>query len=204
MRRILPWLSIALLAACAETSAPAGDDAAGAMIIDSEAAAFAEGEGSVTSTATAAPPRPTGATAGDTDRPEQNAVATGKSESAASLPLQRGFYVTEGTACGQASNATLMLVRKRGINTSRVPCDFKKIEKTGPNSYRVTESCSEGGAAWGTEEQISTSVSTYEILNDTGFTVKSDGGWESSARYCPQPSLPEPWRNNDITDLIND
>src|SRR3546814_8733928 len=80
---------------------------------------------------------------------------------------------------------------------------FKSIEKTGANSYRVTETCSEGGAAWGTEEHISTNVSTYEIPNNTSFTTKSDSGWESSARYCPQSSLPEPWRNNDIADLIN-
>lgn len=34
------------------------------------------------------------------------------------------------------------------------------------------------------------------------FTFTSEYGWEGSARHCPQSSLPEPWRDNDISDLI--
>lgn len=202
MRRTALLLSIGLLAACSETSTSSGSEAA-AVTNESDAVASAEseGDGNAASVATSLPV--SGEAAGDTAGAEPQQASAPKGETVASLPLQRGFYVADGTSCGQASNATLMLVRKSGINTSRVPCDFKSIEKTGANSYRVTETCSEGGAAWGTEEQISTNVSTYEIPNNTRFTSKSDSGWESSARYCPQSSLPEPWRNNDIADLIN-
>src|SRR3546814_612119 len=202
MRRVSLLLSIGLLAACGETSAPSGSEAAAATN-ENEAVASAEGKGDG-ETVPVAPPVPVGGEAADdTAGAEPQQAAAPKGEAGSSLPLQRGFYVADGTSCGQASNATLMLVRKSGINTSRVPCDFKSIEKTGANSYRVTETCSEGGAAWGTEEHISTNVSTYEIPNNTSFTTKSYSGWESSARYCPQSSLPEPWRNNDIADLIN-
>lgn len=202
MPRVSLLLSIGLLAACSETSAPSGSEAAAATNgSDAVASAESEGDGEAASTATSL--STDGEAASDTGGAELQQASAPKGETLASLPLQRGFYVVEGTACGQASNATLMLVRKSGINTSRVPCDFKSIEKTGANSYRVTETCSEGGAAWGTEEHISTNVSTYEIPNNTSFTSKSDSGWESSARYCPQSSLPEPWRNNDIADLIN-
>ncbi|HEY9578316.1 MAG TPA: hypothetical protein VIR65_00470 [Rhizorhapis sp.] len=202
MRRVSLLLSIGLLAACGETSAPSGSEAAAATN-ENEAVASAEGKGDG-ETVPVAPSVPVGGEAADdTAGAEPQQASAPKGEAVASLPLQRGFYVADGTSCGQASNATLMLVRKSGINTSRVPCDFKSIEKTGANSYRVTETCSEGGAAWGTEEHISTNVSTYEIPNNTSFTTKSDSGWESSARYCPQSSLPEPWRNNDIADLIN-
>lgn len=103
------------------------------------------------------------------------------------LPLKRGFYVASDTPCAQASNATLRLVTREGINFSRDICTFKKIEKTGATSYRVTESCSG-------EPQ------TYEIPNDTSFTVKYEGG-SDSARYCAQSSLPDPWRDNDISDI---
>lgn len=132
---------------------------------------------------------------------QPRSASTQRVESVASLPLRRGFYVTEGATCEEASNATLMLVRKGGINTSRVPCDFKSIVKAGPSDYRVTESCSEGGPAWGSEEQVSSRVSTYEVLSETSFRMKS-GDWEYIASYCPQPSLPEPWRENDISDIV--
>lgn len=115
--------------------------------------------------------------------PAQTAAATVKT-----LPLKRGFYVSADTPCAQASNATLRLVTREGINGSRDVCTFKKIEKTGATSYRVTESCSG-------------EPTTYEIPNETSFTIKYEGGSESSARYCAQSSLPDPWRDNDISDI---
>lgn len=54
------------------------------------------------------------------------------------LPLRRGFYVTADTPCNQASNATLQLVTREGINAARTVCRFRTIEKTGATSYRVT------------------------------------------------------------------
>lgn len=37
---------------------------------------------------------------------------------AASLPLKRGFYVASDTPCGQASNGTLSLLQRNGMNVS--------------------------------------------------------------------------------------
>jgi len=106
-----------------------------------------------------------------------------------SLPLKRGFYVASDTPCNQASNATLLLVTREGINGSRDVCKFTKIERSGALIYRVTDSCSADTA-------------TYEIPNDTSFNVKYEGGSEKSARFCAQSSLPDPWRDNDISDII--
>ena len=130
--------------------------------------------------------------------------ASAESAALSSLPLRRGYYVASDISCGQASNATLMLVRRGGINTSRVPCDFQRIEKIGATTFRVTEQCSSGGAAWGTEDQIDTRTLVYEIPDETSFTVRTDDGGTHSARYCAQARLPEPWRNNDIGDITND
>jgi hypothetical protein len=202
MRRVALLLSIGLLAACGDTSTTSSNDAAAATK-ENDTVTSADGE-TPGDAATVATSRQNGSDAANVAaETEMQDARARKGETVTSLPLKRGFYVAGDTACGQASNATLMLVRKSGINSSRVPCEFKAIEKVGANSYRVTESCSEGGAAWGTEEHVSTSVSTYEIASDTSFTSKSDSGWENSARYCPQSSLPEPWRNNDIGDLTN-
>jgi len=57
------------------------------------------------------------------------------------LPLTRGFYVASDTACGQASNATLLLVHRDGINGARDAYSFKSIEQTGPTSYRAVAVC---------------------------------------------------------------
>lgn len=113
-----------------------------------------------------------------------------------SLPLQRGFYVNAPTACAQASNATLILVTRQGMNVSRIITKFRKIDKVGPTTYVVTAVSEdlEGRASPPT-------TVTYEIPNTTSFRGRdANRGYEY--RYCPQASLPEPWRNNDIRDLI--
>lgn len=162
-----------------------GDPAAGALLA---AAATEEGAGSDAAQAEAV-----AATASASPSPS--------GERAAGLPLRLGFYVSSDVSCSQASNATLQLLRREGINTSRTPCDFSRIEKAGDNRYRVTETCTELGG-WGDGEQhVSTNTAIYEILSETRFKVMGDS-WESTMQYCPQSSLPEPWRDNDISDII--
>jgi hypothetical protein len=125
-----------------------------------------------------------------------NATRT-KPIAAASLPLQRGYYVASDTPCGQASNATLQLLRSGGIGAARTLCEFKAVEQTGPTSYRVRESCSELDSTTAAMETIS-----YEIANDHSFTTRRADGADYNARYCAQSSLPSPWRDNDIRELI--
>lgn len=192
MTRTKPFLvSVILLAGltagCGEKTATAEDSAENAAATDAMPENTAEldmpvREASATTPAavetTAAP-----AVAKEALAPAQTAAAIVKT-----LPLKRGFYVSADTPCAQASNATLRLVTRDGINWSRDVCTFRKIEKTGALSYRVTESC------WG-------EPTTYDVPNETSFTVKYEGGSESSARYCAQSSLPDPWRDNDISDI---
>lgn len=114
------------------------------------------------------------------------------------LPLKRGFYVSTDTPCDQASNATLLLVTPEGINGARTICTFRTIDQTGRDTYRTTKACFDIQG----DEPPDIRVATYTLKGDEKFTVRSDHGWESSARYCPQWILPEPWRDNDISDLI--
>jgi hypothetical protein len=116
-----------------------------------------------------------------------------------SLPLKRGYYVASTTACGQASNADVMLVHRNGINASRTACEFTKIEAIGPATYRATESCSDIQS----DGPDDVHVVTYVLRGDTSFTSKSESGWTNSARYCAQASMPPDWRENDISDLID-
>ena len=195
MRRLPLLISIGLLAACGETAPTPGNDAANA-VTDSAPADAVENGGIDTVAANAVE---AAATAAPDASPEPE-----KPAGVAILPLKRGFYVGSDTPCGQASNATLSLLRRDGFTVAgRDFCEFVKIEKTGATSYRVTEECSSGGPAWGTEEHKETHVVAWEIPNDISYKRKSESsGWESSARYCAQSSLPEDWRDNDISDLI--
>jgi hypothetical protein len=115
------------------------------------------------------------------------------------LPLQRGFYVASDTPCAQASNATLALIHREGVNGARDGCTFEAIEQIGPTSYRVTQTCSAFGGGGDGQE---TSIVVYEIPDETRYTARSDSGWVQDARYCAQSSLPDPWRDNDISDIL--
>ncbi|MFT4012388.1 MAG: hypothetical protein QM682_03090 [Paracoccus sp. (in: a-proteobacteria)] len=134
-------------------------------------------------------------------------LACGQSISAAladtavqTLPLKRGYYVRAETPCNRASRADVFsLVTRTGTSLN---CAFKKIEKTGATTYRVTQECSDGGAAWGRPNEIETRVDTYQIPNNTSYKVTYEDGSETKARYCAQSSMSREYRNNDISDLI--
>ncbi|TCD05436.1 hypothetical protein EYB45_08170 [Erythrobacteraceae bacterium CFH 75059] len=124
------------------------------------------------------------------ETPAPTTAAAG--ETVDSLPLRRGYYVASDTPCGQASNATLMLVTREGVSASRSSCETLRIARTGARRFEVRERC---------EDEVRTT--TYDIPANDRFTSTSDSGWSNSARFCPQASLPEPWRDNDISDLLN-
>ena len=91
------------------------------------------------------------------------------------------------------------LVTRTGMN---LDCTFKRIERAGATTYRVTEECSYGGAAWGQEDQVETFTSTYEIPDGASYTVTSEDGYQTSARHCEQSAMSPEYRDNDIGDLI--
>lgn len=186
---IVPLLLAAGLAACGQNAATAENAAA------TEGAAEAVSGGTEGITAAEA----NTASANQAAAPAAPEAVPAKAQAAtvAALPLKRGYYVESDTPCGQASNATTTLLRRQGIGGARDFCEFKKIEQTGPNTYRVTEAC--GDLQDSAPPETSTSI--YTLTGDTAFTAKSEHGWERSARYCAQSSMPPDWRANDISDV---
>ena len=124
---------------------------------------------------------------------------SGGSSTAAQLPLKRGFYVASDTACEAAANATLLLLREDGFNGAHDSCDFVAIEQTGPQHYRVTERCVDLQAG---PDGSSQQAAIWDIPDEVTFTSRNDSGGERSFRHCEQASLPDPWRDNDISDLL--
>lgn len=140
--------------------------------------------------------------------PSETASATVDHEAAApapfpraveadALPLARGFYVSDDTACGAASNATLGLLRRTGWNGSQYVCNFTRIEQNGDASFRVSEACTDirAGDEW-------TSTREWTISETDAVRFKAEDGSEVGYRHCPQTSLPDDWRDNDISDII--
>lgn len=113
------------------------------------------------------------------------------------LPLKTGYYVTSTTPCGEASNATTMLVRRSGISGARDFCEFTRIEQIGPRDFRVLERCS----VLIEESPPETNVVLYTLHSDTSFTSTNEHGGVFDTRHCAQEDMPWPWRENDLTDL---
>ncbi len=111
----------------------------------------------------------------------------------AMLPLQRGYYVASDTPCAEASNATLLLLRRDGIGGARYFCEFRHIEQTGPATYRVEEAC-----AGFQGDDAETRHLDYVIENDVRFVSRDQDGAVLDARYCAQSDLPADWRDTDI------
>ncbi|MEZ5798916.1 MAG: hypothetical protein R3D63_16455 [Paracoccaceae bacterium] len=111
--------------------------------------------------------------------------------------LALGFYVDSTVGCANASNATLALLHRTGLNSARTDCTFTGFTAIGHNIYRYTETCTE--IPTGTSYD---STGNIELLTAESFRIFAED-WETTMAYCPQSALPEPWRDNDLTDLLD-
>jgi len=111
----------------------------------------------------------------------------------AELPLKRGYYVMADTPCREASNATIALVRRDGISE----CGFTRIESLGEDRYRVHQYCHPREPVEPVE---------YVLAGDDRYRIGEDAtdeyGQPTGFRICAQRSLPDPWRDNDISDVL--
>ncbi|MBP6796729.1 MAG: hypothetical protein KA124_01405 [Luteimonas sp.] len=120
----------------------------------------------------------------------QSAPASPDAAAVAELPLKRGYYVRVDATCAEASNATIELVRRDGISS----CSFTKIESLGAKRYRVHQFCHPREPAE-PREYILTGDGSYRIGKD----ATDEYGQPTEFRFCSQRSLPDPWRDNDIS-----
>ncbi|WP_099864413.1 hypothetical protein [Pararhizobium haloflavum] len=120
-------------------------------------------------------------------------LALSSGASATELPLMRGFYVDTSTTCSNASNATLFLLqRDQLVAGGREICTFAQIVPKDSRHFVVNEVC----------ETVREMVVEWTIEGEGRFSRTYANGESHSAQFCPQSSLPEPWRNNDISDRI--
>lgn len=113
------------------------------------------------------------------------------------LPLSAGFYVTQGTSCAEASNATLTLVGGRTFNWPQQACAVQSIDQTGPTQYAVTMAC-EATADFPAE----TLSIKLEIPSETEYGLSFEDEPPAMSSFCPQAEMPEPWRSNDLSGIL--
>jgi hypothetical protein len=117
---------------------------------------------------------------------------------AAELPLPRGFYVSGGTACAAASEATLTLLHRDGLGGARDFCAFETIAAESSARFRVRERCADHQDP----RRSALRDTVYDILGPGRFRRTSGPGMIGESQHCPQDALPEPWRSNDISDVL--
>lgn len=125
------------------------------------------------------------------------AASTDRPPSAAELTLRRGFYVASDTTCGEASNATLALLHRKGLNAAREDCVFDEVRQLAKDRYRVTEQCSEIG----TGESVRYVVE-WQVLSTRSFRRRLENGTVVEMRWCEQSTLPQAWRDIDLDEAI--
>lgn len=124
-------------------------------------------------------------------------LAPQKPHPVAALPLPRGYYVASDTPCAQASNATLLLLRRHGMGGARDFCEFKSIQQINPATYLVEEVCADFQGSDSITRQLQ-----YALEGNNRFVSKDQYGIVHDARYCAQSDLPPDWRSTDIRSEI--
>jgi len=109
------------------------------------------------------------------------------------IKLLRGFYVEGNSPCREASNATLYLLRRTGLDESRTVCAIEKVEAESDLRFHVTQRCDDGSEP---------SNVVIDMKSPRDFEIVYEGGGASRYHQCEQIQLPEPWRDNDISNLI--
>lgn len=115
------------------------------------------------------------------------------------LPLKRGFYVSDETDCGAASNATTSVLRRDGYGGARYSCTFVQIRRIDDTRFEVTEECKE---LFVEHPAVGTEVVLWTLSGDSRYTRRKPDGAVDEARHCEQASLPEPFGDTDISDIL--
>jgi hypothetical protein len=108
------------------------------------------------------------------------------------VPLKRGYYVSSNVPCNKASNASLSLFTGKSFSDWCKVVSNKKINDT---TYAIKSKCQIR------DESLSIS-SKYVILSPVEYKETNQNG-EFQSRYCEQSQLPDPWRDNDIKDIVS-
>jgi hypothetical protein len=105
------------------------------------------------------------------------------------LPLERGWYVVEGTPCGRASEATMVLFDGQGFARPGAACLTTGTRREGA-SHVVSSACR--ALATSEERRFDMHVTVY---SRTSFGMGDEAG-QRRYRHCPRNQLPARWQRD--------
>ena len=122
------------------------------------------------------------------------AITAAPALAADGLPLPHGYYVATDIPCGQASNFSTYLLTRDSLRMGPEICRFSSFDQEEDRVYIITEQC---------DSKAEASYGWVVAPDGKGFHRTGPAMGETRARFCPQNSMPEPWRSNDIRALSN-
>lgn len=115
--------------------------------------------------------------------------AAGVAHAQERLPLERGWYVVEGTPCGRASETTMVQFDGQGFARPGAACLTTGTRREGA-SYVVSSACR--ALATSEERRFDMHVTVY---TRTSFGIGDEAG-QRRYRHCPRNQLPARWQRD--------
>jgi hypothetical protein len=113
------------------------------------------------------------------------AVAETKPESHP-LPLHDGFYLDADVPCGEAYTAAMVQIMGERFEAGRNLCTIRSVARQG-TSFAVTDQCQDTSTGKTHAGKI-----TFVIPDAHTFMIGAKDD-QQRFRYCPIPSLPQPF-----------
>ncbi|WP_161956797.1 hypothetical protein [Sphingosinithalassobacter portus] len=117
---------------------------------------------------------------------EENRAAGNADHAQGVLPLERGIYVQEGTACGDPPNAAIRIYDGSGLSGSATHACHARILSHDGERYTVDESCIDTPSGAG---RRTTERQTITVADALTFTLATRHD-SARFRFCPPVELP--------------
>jgi hypothetical protein len=115
--------------------------------------------------------------------------AVGAAQAQERLPIERGWYVVEGTPCGRAAEGNMLLFDGQGFARPGGACVTTATRREGA-AYVLTEACR--ALATSEERRLDMHVTPY---SRTLFGL-GDAAGQRRYRLCPRNQLPARWQRD--------
>ena len=112
------------------------------------------------------------------------------------MPLKPGYYALSGTPCAAVTARTLLMVYRDGMDSLSGSCAWSDVVRLAGKEphYKVTRRCVVGQVEGVSDGKTYERTATFRLTGPGAFSI-SEAAKTTRARFCAQPSLPEPWRS---------
>ncbi|WP_260927062.1 hypothetical protein [Novosphingobium sp. 9] len=121
-----------------------------------------------------------------------------------SVPVRPGYYATGDTPCDRVSARTVLVLYRDGMDSAAGSCAWSEVQPVAgagaaasvSGSWRVTRRCLVGQQEGVSDGTPYVRHARITLAGKGAFVLRDEGGAAPiRAKWCPQASLPEPWRS---------